>query len=207
MLDGTEMSNKGRGAGSRPLHRGGSQSETRLTQARAISRTLKTSFPVASRTEPDRGAATTADCDGSGPLRALQRCYRSEHPRVPETLCARAPRPWMPFSVDAGLNNGLISNDPVEQRVRKAPEQNSPDVPAHDGEREWRARDQFNRCVDFGTELTAKAPALALVPLVGCLDVHRCCCPEDNEHRNLFEPLPNLRPGLPEGPTRANIRF
>src|SRR5918994_2644281 len=109
-------------------------------------------------------------------------------------------------SMDTGLNNGLVSNDPIEQRVRKAPEESSSDVPAHDGEREWRARDQFNRCVDFGTELTAKSPALALVPLVGRLDVHRRCCPEDNEHRNLFEPLPNLRPGLPEGSTRANIR-
>jgi len=74
------------------------------------------------------------------------------------------------FPVDAGFNNGFISNDPVEQRVRKAPEEGPADVPAHEGEREWRPRDQFNRSVNFGTELTAEPPALALVLLVGCLD-------------------------------------
>jgi hypothetical protein len=98
----------------------------------------------------------------------------------------------MSFPMNAGLNDGFISDHSVEQRVRKAPEESPANAAAHERERKWRFRDEVNGCVHFGTELTAQPAALALVPPVRSLDIRRGCGPEDNEQRSLLEPLANL---------------
>ena len=98
----------------------------------------------------------------------------------------------MLFPVDAGLNDGLLSDHPVEQRIWKAPEKDPANAAAYERERKGRFRDEFNGCVNFGTELTAEPAALALVPPIRRLDVRRGGGPEDNQQRRLLEPLANL---------------
>lgn len=98
----------------------------------------------------------------------------------------------MPFPMDAGLHDGFNSDHPVEQRVRKAPEESPANAAAHERKRKRRFRDEVNGCVNFGTELTSEPTALALVPPVRSLDIRGGCGPEDNEQRRLLEPLTNL---------------
>ena len=94
--------------------------------------------------------------------------------------------------MDTRLDDYLLADHSVEQRVRKAGEEDPPNVAAYDWGREGIRRDEFHGGVYGRAERRSETLLAILVPLVGCIDIRVCGRTKDDKQRDLLEPLANL---------------